>query len=93
MMRLGLPPCFSVRFVGIGPGRASPSDQVAQAKATSEELAKLGDLLDIPAASLTAEIGENWFPRRGLGPVPPQDPLLYRLYEVGAHSAPPTCDI
>ncbi|RDX43824.1 Cyanase [Lentinus brumalis] len=52
-----------------------------QAKATSEELAKLGDLLDIPAASLTAEIGENWFPRRGLGPVPPQDPLLYRLYE------------
>ncbi|KAI0749830.1 Cyanase [Daedaleopsis nitida] len=52
-----------------------------QAKATPEELAKLGDLLDVPVASLTAEIGENWFPRRGLGPVPPQDPLLYRLFE------------
>ena len=55
---------------------------INQAKATNEELAKLGDLLDIPSASLTAEIGENWFPRRGLGPVPPQDPLLYRLFEV-----------
>ena len=57
-------------------------DPINQAKATNEELAKLGDLLDIPSASLTAEIGENWFPRRGLGPVPPQDPLLYRLFEV-----------
>ena len=53
-----------------------------QAKATNEELAKLGDLLGIPASNLTAEIGEEWFPRRGLGPVPPQDPLLYRLHEV-----------
>ncbi|KAM5544538.1 hypothetical protein V8D89_001436 [Ganoderma adspersum] len=52
-----------------------------QAKATNEELAKLGDLLEIPSSNLTAEIGDNWFPRRGLGPVPPQDPLLYRLFE------------
>ncbi|TBU46824.1 Cyanase [Dichomitus squalens] len=52
-----------------------------QAKATNEELAKLGDFLDIPSSSLVAEIGENWFPRRGLGPIPPQDPLLYRLFE------------
>ncbi|KAI0329314.1 Cyanase [Cubamyces sp. BRFM 1775] len=69
-------------------GKAIGHDEVwvaalfyGQAKATPEELAKLGEVLDIPAASLHAEIGENWFPRRGLGPVPPQDPLLYRLFE------------
>ncbi|KAH9945205.1 Cyanase [Epithele typhae] len=52
-----------------------------QAKATQEELLKLSELLDIPEHSLLSEMGENWFPRRGLGPVPPQDPLLYRLFE------------
>ena len=61
---------------------SSSSDHPHQAKANAEELAKLAELLDIPSASLTAEIGENWFPRRGLGPVPPQDPLIYRLFEV-----------
>ncbi|KAH9847535.1 Cyanase [Lenzites betulinus] len=69
-------------------GKAINHDEVwvaalfyGQAKATTEELAKLGELLEVPTASLTEEIGESWFPRRGLGPVPPQDPLLYRLFE------------
>lgn len=26
-------------------------------------------------------MGANWFPERGLGPVVPTDPLIYRLYE------------
>ena len=26
-------------------------------------------------------MGEHYFPERGLGPMPPQDALLYRLYE------------
>ncbi|KAI0636264.1 Cyanase [Trametes polyzona] len=69
-------------------GKAIGHDEVwvaalfyGQAKATPEELAKLGELLEVPTSSLTAEIGEGWFPRRGLGPVPPQDPLIYRLFE------------
>ncbi|KAI0349730.1 Cyanase [Trametes cingulata] len=69
-------------------GKAIGHDEVwvaalfyGQAKASQEELAKLGELLDIPTSSLSAEIGEHWFPRRGLGPVPPQDPLIYRLFE------------
>ncbi|KAI0833678.1 Cyanase [Trametes gibbosa] len=69
-------------------GKAIDHDEVwvaalfyGQAKATTEELVKLSELLGIPIGSLTAEIGEHWTPRRGLGPVPPQDPVLYRLFE------------
>ncbi|KAI9066339.1 Cyanase [Trametes sanguinea] len=67
-------------------GKAIDHDEVWVAalfygQATPEELAKLGELLDIPANNLQAELGEHWFPRRGLGPVPPQDPLIYRLFE------------
>ncbi|KAJ3001627.1 hypothetical protein NUW54_g6308 [Trametes sanguinea] len=76
--------CLSFEAIG----KAIDHDEVwvaalfyGQAKATPEELAKLGELLDIPANNLQAELGEHWFPRRGLGPVPPQDPLIYRLFE------------
>ncbi|KAI0709934.1 Cyanase [Earliella scabrosa] len=61
-------------------GKAVGHDET-WAKATNEELAKLSEVLGVPQSNLTAEIGEHWFPRRGLGPVPPQDPLLYRLFE------------
>jgi cyanate lyase len=27
-------------------------------------------------------LGPHWWPQRGLGPVPPQDPVVYRLFEV-----------
>lgn len=30
---------------------------------------------------MTAELGAHWFPNRGVGTVPPTDPVIYRLYE------------
>jgi hypothetical protein len=39
-------------------------------------------VLDIGAEDIKAEIGAHWFPQRSLGPIPPTDPLLYRLFEV-----------
>ncbi|CDO76986.1 hypothetical protein BN946_scf184298.g13 [Trametes cinnabarina] len=85
------PSPWGVQMVGLSfadLGKTIDHDEVwvaalfyGQAKATPEELAKLGEVLDVPATSLQAEIGEQWFPRRGLGPVPPQDPLIYRLFE------------
>jgi len=56
-------------------------DPLAKAKATQEELAKLTKYLGIQQASITAQLGENWYPDRGIGPVPPTDPVIYRLYE------------
>jgi len=32
------------------------------------------------------ELGSHWWPNRGLGPMPPTDPVIYRLYEVCAHA-------
>lgn len=39
-------------------------------------------MLEIEQSSLSTGLGEDWWPRRGLGPMPPTDPVLYRLYEV-----------
>nr|GAT52228.1 ATP-binding cassette transporter [Mycena chlorophos] len=52
-----------------------------QAKFTSEELAQVSQFLGIDHSSLDAELGAHWWPSRGLGPMPPNDPVLYRLYE------------
>jgi len=52
-----------------------------QAKGTTEELTALSNVLEVPNADVQANIGEAWIPRRGLGPIPPQDPVLYRLFE------------
>ncbi|KAI0951408.1 Cyanate hydratase [Taiwanofungus camphoratus] len=52
-----------------------------QAKLSPEELSMLASTLEIPHDNLQAELGANWWPRRGLGPMPPTDPVLYRLYE------------
>ncbi|KAF7299664.1 Cyanate hydratase [Mycena chlorophos] len=52
-----------------------------QAKFTSEELAQVSQFLGIDQSSLDAELGAHWWPSRGLGPMPPNDPVLYRLYE------------
>jgi len=47
-----------------------------------EELEALAKVLDIPTASVQSELGSHWWPNRGaLGPMPPTDPVLYRLYE------------
>ncbi|POY72225.1 putative Cyanase [Rhodotorula taiwanensis] len=59
-------------------GQASPLDD---AKPTKEEVQKLGSVLDM--SSLDDHFHEHWYPDRGqLGPMPPQDPTLYRLYEI-----------
>ncbi|XP_006459228.1 hypothetical protein AGABI2DRAFT_191234 [Agaricus bisporus var. bisporus H97] len=53
----------------------------AQAKFTADELRKVSEALDLPSAQALSEIGDHWWPNRGIGPTPPTDPVLYRLYE------------
>jgi cyanate lyase len=67
-------------------GKAIGRDEVwvaalfyGQASASDEEAAKLASILGLEpsvAESLTS------FPTKGLGPVVPTDPLIYRLYEI-----------
>ncbi|KAG9316061.1 putative cyanate lyase [Chiua virens] len=52
-----------------------------QAKLAPEEIEALARVLEIPLASIQGELGSHWWPNRGLGPVPPTDPVIYRLYE------------
>ena len=53
-----------------------------QATASAEDIDRLAQLLDLPKESLAAQIG-NGFPNRGqAGPMPPVEPLIYRLYEI-----------
>lgn len=52
-----------------------------QAKGSDEELSGIAKALDIPPEAVTNEIGAHWVPQRGLGTVPPSDPVVYRLYE------------
>ncbi|KAJ4014768.1 Cyanate hydratase [Fusarium oxysporum] len=53
----------------------------AQTTATDEDIEKLSQLLDLPLPMLTKAMAV--FPNRGhSGPMPPVEPLIYRLYEV-----------
>ncbi|KAJ7488346.1 cyanate lyase C-terminal domain-containing protein [Mycena latifolia] len=52
-----------------------------QAKFTPDELAQLATLLDLLPVDLQSGLGDHWWPNRGLGPIPPTDPVIYRLYE------------
>ncbi|CAE7225150.1 unnamed protein product [Rhizoctonia solani] len=61
-------------------GRAIGKDEIwtaalfyGQAKPAPEDLAKLSEAL--------GNLGDHWWPTRGLGPDPPQDPVIYRLHE------------
>ncbi len=49
-----------------------------QARATDEETCKIAKLLDLPCEEMKVLAD---FPTKGLGPVVPTDPLIYRLYE------------
>jgi cyanate lyase len=59
-----------------------------QAKFTPEELNKLFEVLGLSHDSQTGQelqaalSDHQWWPNRGLGPMPPTDPVIYRLYEV-----------
>lgn len=50
-----------------------------QATASSDEVAQLAAALDLPAAALEALTEPSL---KGLGPVVPTDPLVYRFYEI-----------
>src|SRR6187200_1901859 len=50
-----------------------------QASASQEEALKLASVLDLEP-ELTEALTE--FPSKGLGPVVPTDPLIYRFYEI-----------
>ncbi|KAF8150931.1 cyanate lyase C-terminal domain-containing protein [Crassisporium funariophilum] len=52
-----------------------------QAKFTEEEIKKVCEVLEIPSSQTLSELGNHWWPNRGLGPMPPTDPVIYRLYE------------
>jgi cyanate lyase len=54
-----------------------------KAKASEEELGALETVLKLPRGILTPDIGGSWHPNRGIGPIPPTDPVIYRLFEVG----------
>lgn len=52
-----------------------------QAQATADDVAKLSALLGVPRETLAAQM--MGFPDRGrAGPMPPVEPLIYRLYEI-----------
>ncbi|KAI2608154.1 cyanate hydratase [Hypoxylon fragiforme] len=53
-----------------------------QAQASPADIEKLSSLLDIPHAALASSMSVG-FPDRGrAGPMPPVEPLIYRLYEI-----------
>ncbi|OAA59272.1 Cyanase [Cordyceps fumosorosea ARSEF 2679] len=52
-----------------------------QAQASAEDVSRLSELLGVPAETLAAQM--MGFPDRGrAGPMPPVEPLIYRLYEI-----------
>jgi len=52
-----------------------------QAKASEEELRVLEAVLQLQRECLSPDIGRSWYPNRGIGPIPPTDPVIYRLFE------------
>lgn len=54
-----------------------------QTPASPEDVEKLSKLLDIDHDKLKSELLGSGFPDRGrAGPMPPVEPLIYRLYEI-----------
>lgn len=53
-----------------------------QAKPDRNDVQKLSSALNLQQSYLDEAFGDDFFPHRGLGDFPPQDPVLYRLYEV-----------
>ncbi|KAK1754726.1 cyanate hydratase [Echria macrotheca] len=52
-----------------------------QAQASAEDVQKLSQLLGVPQEAIAAQM--MGFPDRGrAGPMPPVEPLIYRLYEI-----------
>lgn len=49
---------------------------------TPADIEALSDVLGVSAWNINNELGAHWWPNRGLEPMPPTDPVVYRLYEV-----------
>jgi cyanate lyase len=43
-------------------------------------------ILGVDSEWSLSQLGSHWWPNRGLGPMPPTDPVIYRLYEVCVHA-------
>jgi len=53
-----------------------------QAKPEPKDMESLSKLLGVSFTQFNAEHGDQWWPHRGqVGPMPPTDPVIYRLYE------------
>lgn len=52
-----------------------------QARFSPSDIKTLAEVLDVDLASFDAQVGEHWYPHRGIGPAVPTDPVIYRLYE------------
>ncbi|GAA5884191.1 hypothetical protein JCM6882_002173 [Rhodosporidiobolus microsporus] len=71
-------------------GKAIGRDEVwvasvfyGQAKPLKEDIAHLSKVLGLPQTAVEHDLGEQYFPERGqVTPMPPTDPVLYRLYEI-----------
>lgn len=57
-----------------------------KAKASDDELRALAGVLNLSPEWLVAEVGPRWYPNRGIGPIPPTDPVIYRLFEASQRS-------
>ena len=53
-----------------------------QAKFTEDDLRKVAAIVGVPVEAAVGALGDHWYPYRGIGPIPPKDPVLYRLFEV-----------
>ncbi|GAA5837788.1 hypothetical protein JCM11251_002322 [Rhodosporidiobolus azoricus] len=54
-----------------------------QAKPLKEDVVKLAKVLGLPQTDFDKALGDQFFPERGqVTPMPPTDPVLYRLYEI-----------
>ncbi|KAI7907083.1 cyanate hydratase [Cokeromyces recurvatus] len=66
--------CDEIYAAAIFYGQAKPSDA---------ELIKLSQILNVPTQHLLEEMGAHYFPSRGgLMSIPPQDPTIYRFFEI-----------
>ncbi|KAF9478841.1 Cyanase [Pholiota conissans] len=54
---------------------------VASAFYGQDELKSVAELLEVSPITALAALGNHWWPSRGLGPIPPHDPVIYRLFE------------
>ncbi|GAA6011092.1 hypothetical protein JCM10207_005493 [Rhodosporidiobolus poonsookiae] len=54
-----------------------------QAKPLKEDVSGLARVLGLPETAIWRDLGNHFYPERGqVTPMPPTDPVLYRLYEI-----------